>query len=280
VSAMQGERCIPRCGAQRSYCEIRRASVRCSVLLWAMLALPQESAVAATAASLLLRIPTQCMLVAKQNNEKLERRDDSSRGLQALRGGVATPNVSLPLGLGRARPTVYAGVSRWRLVALNTAVTIWTAVSSPLRALAESVQRAFSNWRDAHVTRETFAKAMGEIEALLPSAMHASLDVEMTALEVPWDPSSAQASWADSAEDRYRRMRFVTTNNNIIQVGLCLFHKGPRDTIVARPYTFFVFPGKAPCARLRGRGYQCTRSTSDGRRCGRCTGRQQSPRES
>jgi hypothetical protein len=115
---------------------------------------------------------------------------------------------------------------------------------------------------------------------LLPSAMHASLDVEMTALEVPWDPSSAQASWADSAEDRYRRMRFVTTNNNIIQVGLCLFHKGPRDTIVARPYTFFVFPGKAPCARLRGRGYQCTRSTSDGRRCGRCTGRQQSPRES
>ena len=111
-----------------------------------------------------------------------------------LRGGGATGNASVLVSRTGIYPAVWAAAAFCSRAALGAAETLWEFATWPLGAFVRMVQWAVGARRDAHVTRATFSKTMGEIEALLPTALHVALDVEMTSLEVPWDPSSTQVT--------------------------------------------------------------------------------------
>ena len=98
------------------------------------------------------------------------------------------------------------------------------------------------------VTKDNFAAAAAELEALLPTAEFIAIDEEMTGIILD---KTTQPSFGDSAGARYRKMRRVANEFNLMQVGVSLFHRDTDGNLVARPYNFYVFPsGKSARSRL------------------------------
>jgi len=97
------------------------------------------------------------------------------------------------------------------------------------------------------VTRENFSAAVDALEALLPTAEFVAIDEEMTGIML--DKSTAPHA-GDTLETRYQKMKRVTHEFNLIQVGMCLYHR-EEGKLVARPFNFYVLPdAKSACARL------------------------------
>ena len=97
------------------------------------------------------------------------------------------------------------------------------------------------------VTRENFSAAVDALEALLPTAEFVAIDEEMTGIML--DKSTAPHA-GDTLETRYQKMKRVTHEFNLIQVGVCLYHR-EEGKLVARPFNFYVLPdAKSACARL------------------------------
>ena len=103
------------------------------------------------------------------------------------------------------------------------------------------------------VTRDNFEQVADEIKSLLPTAEFYAIDEEMTGIML--DKSTAP-HMGDTVELRYEKMRRVTQEFNLMQVGICLYHRhseeGEAAGLVARPYNFFVLPdAKSSCGKLR-----------------------------
>jgi hypothetical protein len=97
------------------------------------------------------------------------------------------------------------------------------------------------------VTRDNFSAAVDALEALLPTAEFVAIDEEMTGIML--DKSTAPHA-GDTLETRYQKMKRVTHEFNLIQVGMCLYHR-EEGKLVARPFNFYVLPdAKSACARL------------------------------
>ena len=97
------------------------------------------------------------------------------------------------------------------------------------------------------VTHENFSAAVDALEALLPTAEFVAIDEEMTGIML--DKSTAPHA-GDTLETRYQKMKRVTHEFNLIQVGVCLYHR-EEGKLVARPFNFYVLPdAKSACARL------------------------------
>ena len=96
------------------------------------------------------------------------------------------------------------------------------------------------------VTQTNFEAACAELVELLPTADFIAIDEEMTGIIL----SGQHHTQGDTPEARYRKMRMVAMEFNVMQVGVCLFHS-TGEGFVARPYNFFVFPDvKSSRARL------------------------------
>ncbi|EKX51759.1 hypothetical protein GUITHDRAFT_102366 [Guillardia theta CCMP2712] len=111
-----------------------------------------------------------------------------------------------------------------------------------LKSIPE-LSSTFGLWRPAKskksfIDRSMFPQVASQIESMLPSCEFYTLDLEMTSLQT-YD----EFQWMEDLEDRYMKMREVASSNSIISVGLCIFHKDEKNGgLIARPYTFFVFP--------------------------------------
>ena len=101
------------------------------------------------------------------------------------------------------------------------------------------------------VTNANFAAAADELESLLPTAAFVAIDEEMTGIML--DKSTAPNA-GDTVERRYQKMKRVTEEFNLMQVGICLYHRevdGDDSRLIARPYNFYVIPdAKSTRARL------------------------------
>lgn len=96
------------------------------------------------------------------------------------------------------------------------------------------------------VTRENFAAVVDEFCELAETCDFFAIDEEMTGINLP----DVIETPIMSIEERYAIKKVVAERYNIIQVGVCLFHKvvrGPNEqntkpAYVARPFNFFLFP--------------------------------------
>ncbi|RNF27607.1 putative ribonuclease [Trypanosoma conorhini] len=97
------------------------------------------------------------------------------------------------------------------------------------------------------VTRDTFPAVFPKFVELLQTCDFYAFDEELTGINTAELPETI----TDTPEESYRAKRAVASRYNIIQVGICLFH---RDTTaagatptryVARPFNFLLFPHHA-----------------------------------
>ena len=88
------------------------------------------------------------------------------------------------------------------------------------------------------VTASNFTQCAEEFEQHLASADFVAIDEEMTGIMM----DETQPGFGDSCEERYAKMCKVTNEFTLMQVGFCLFHNQPDESLVARPFNFYVFP--------------------------------------
>ncbi|KAH9593532.1 Ribonuclease CAF1 [Trypanosoma melophagium] len=94
------------------------------------------------------------------------------------------------------------------------------------------------------VTRDNFPAIFPKFLELLQTCDFYSFDEEMTGINTPELPESM----TDSPEESYRAKRTVASRYNIIQVGICLFHKDEKNSnstpvhYIAYPFNFILFP--------------------------------------
>ncbi|KAF8285818.1 putative poly(A)-specific ribonuclease PARN [Trypanosoma cruzi] len=94
------------------------------------------------------------------------------------------------------------------------------------------------------VTRDTFPAVLPKFVELLKSCDFYAFDEEMTGISTAELPESI----TDTPEESYRAKRTVASRYNIIQVGICLFHRENTAAdstpahYVARPFNFVLFP--------------------------------------
>ncbi|ORC89248.1 putative ribonuclease [Trypanosoma theileri] len=94
------------------------------------------------------------------------------------------------------------------------------------------------------VTRDNFPAIFPKFVELLQTCDFYSFDEEMTGINTPELPESM----TDSPEESYRAKCTVASRYNIIQVGICLFHKDNKNSkstptqYIARPFNFILFP--------------------------------------
>jgi hypothetical protein len=76
--------------------------------------------------------------------------------------------------------------------------------------------------------------------------------------------ASGTHSIDDLVPERYAKMRSVAQTYAIIQIGLCLFHRSPDGSYVARPFNYYIFPGTTrpfdapfPPPLMTGRACMC-----------------------
>jgi len=90
------------------------------------------------------------------------------------------------------------------------------------------------------VNKDNFDEVCQEIEELLPTCEFYSIDEEMSGIHL----SNCKESRGDIPEVRYQKMKQVASYYNIIQFGICLWHKAseaPGDYKV-RAYNVYTFP--------------------------------------
>ena len=119
------------------------------------------------------------------------------------------------------------------------------------------------------VTTANFEDGLARLEALLPTCKFIAFDEEMTGIML--DRSTAP-NVGDSPEVRYKKMKRVTEEFSLMQVGLCLFHEeeSPVHTqeevcidgdaaenaasantrLVATPFNFYTFPDAKAGGRI------------------------------
>jgi hypothetical protein len=193
-------RALPRRSQQCSL-PTHLSTIRLALLFWATISRVDNSAAARTTQpgmrspdSSLRRSELPLGSVYPRRLLISARARATNGALLALRGGGATGNASVSGSRAGIYPVVWKAAAFCSSAALGAAEALWEVAIWPLGAFVRMVQWAVGGGRDAHVTRATFSKTMDEIEALLPTALHVALDVEMTSLEVPWDPSSTQVT--------------------------------------------------------------------------------------
>lgn len=93
------------------------------------------------------------------------------------------------------------------------------------------------------VTRRNFRLVADDFDLLLPTCRFISIDEETSGIK--WSKETEFSS-ADTVQQRYLKMRVISTQYKIIQIGVCLFHDNPNEpgAYIARPYNFYVFPGE------------------------------------
>mmetsp|Transcript_41500 Transcript_41500/g.91186 ORF Transcript_41500/g.91186 Transcript_41500/m.91186 type:complete len:639 (-) Transcript_41500:270-2186(-) len=91
------------------------------------------------------------------------------------------------------------------------------------------------------VTSDNFLETAAKIEALLSTSDFVAIDAEMTGIEMD---KSTNPHVADSVSERYLKMRRVTQEFSLMQVGLCLFNAEESGQLIARPYTFYIGPSQ------------------------------------
>ena len=98
------------------------------------------------------------------------------------------------------------------------------------------------------VTGANFDAAANELESLLPSAEFVAVDEEMTGIVLD---RTTQPNPGDTTESRYQKMKCVVKHFNLMQVGICTFHRSADGGLVARPFNFYVLADpKSAHARL------------------------------
>ncbi|KAJ1836443.1 hypothetical protein LPJ63_000231 [Coemansia sp. RSA 2711] len=88
------------------------------------------------------------------------------------------------------------------------------------------------------VTKDNFAKALGEFKAAVGACDFAALDMEMTGL---YEAREHQPSRLDTCDARYAKLKRSVEAFGVVQVGVCLF-TWVGDCYEARPFNFNVFP--------------------------------------
>ncbi|RNF00766.1 putative ribonuclease [Trypanosoma rangeli] len=97
------------------------------------------------------------------------------------------------------------------------------------------------------VTRDTFPVIFPKFVELLKTCDFYAFDEEMTGINTAELPETI----TDTPEESYRAKRTVASRYNIIQVGICLFHRDATAAgstpaqYVARPFNFLLFPHHA-----------------------------------
>ena len=92
------------------------------------------------------------------------------------------------------------------------------------------------------VTAANFKAAADELEALIPTCEFVAIDEEMTGIML----DGTAPNPGDTIEARYRKMKKVTETYNLMQVGVCLYHRDAASGgLIARPYNFYVLPDAA-----------------------------------
>ncbi|KEG05913.1 putative ribonuclease [Trypanosoma grayi] len=97
------------------------------------------------------------------------------------------------------------------------------------------------------VNRDNFPAIFPKFVQLLQTCDFFSFDEEMTGINTPDLPECI----TDTPEESYRAKSTVASRYNIIQVGICLFHKEKDATksapaqYIARPFNFLLFPNHA-----------------------------------
>lgn len=89
------------------------------------------------------------------------------------------------------------------------------------------------------VTNENFEAALTQLEAILPTASFVAIDEEMTGIRVD---KSTDPTGGDNGQSRYQKMARVASHFNIMQFGVCVFHKEESGSYIARPFNFYIFP--------------------------------------
>ena len=100
------------------------------------------------------------------------------------------------------------------------------------------------------VTHGNFEESLALFCELLPTASFVAIDCEMTGIRVGQETEPAIG---DTCDERYLKMRQVSTLFNLIQVGVCLFHNRDDGKLEVRPFNFYVFPDEqtvAPKGRI------------------------------
>ncbi|SCU69237.1 Poly(A)-specific ribonuclease PARN-1 [Trypanosoma equiperdum] len=106
------------------------------------------------------------------------------------------------------------------------------------------------------VTRDNLPTVLPKFVQLLKTCDFYAFDEEMTGINVPELPESV----TDTPQETYNAKRAAASRYNIIQVGICLFHKnsenGPSTpaSYVARPFNFVIFPNHEDDSPSLGRG--------------------------
>lgn len=111
------------------------------------------------------------------------------------------------------------------------------------------------------VTLDNFADAFNQFERLLPSCKFIAFDEEMTGIAM----SGTSPNVEDDPEARYLKMKRVTEEFTLMQVGICLFHESDgskgaalasdeapskQPELVATPFNFYVFPDSKSGGRI------------------------------
>ena len=97
------------------------------------------------------------------------------------------------------------------------------------------------------VTGANFDAAANELESLLPSAEFVAVDEEMTGIVLD---RTTQPNPGDTTESRYQKMKCVVKHFNLMQVGICTFHRSADGGLVARPFNFYVLADRVRHARI------------------------------
>ena len=224
------------CASWRS--RLSTNACRCGIVESSLVSLPYAHESCDTTAGLDLGGQEDASKVPLQHTTRLlPRQNRRLRLVGALRGGEGEPCARQ--AKNEKSPTLLARIVR-RLGGIKSALGS-TAHRCAEFIGARRVVGAPRHGAARQVTCENFDEACSEIERLLPTCAFYALDLEMTSL----DQSNADwaLSWDDSPEERYDKMRRIVASNNVIQVGICLFHEDARTRgLVARPYTIYVYP--------------------------------------
>ncbi|XP_072021717.1 poly(A)-specific ribonuclease PNLDC1-like [Amphiura filiformis] len=99
------------------------------------------------------------------------------------------------------------------------------------------------------VTRYNFDELLPEVKAHIEASSFVALDTEFTGLHVE---GSTGNSLFDSPDLRYEKLKQLTSQFTVCQIGLCAFVKEPKkNSYVGHAYNFYLFPRS--CADIDAR---------------------------
>uniref|UniRef100_A0A7N0TZN9 Uncharacterized protein n=1 Tax=Kalanchoe fedtschenkoi TaxID=63787 RepID=A0A7N0TZN9_KALFE len=110
-----------------------------------------------------------------------------------------------------------------------------------------------------HVTRSNFEASLEDLRRHVKAADFVSIDLEMTGLtSAPWRDSFE----FDRCDVKYLKVKDSAEKFAVLQFGVCPFRwDSEKQSLVANPYNFYIFPSQEAAAGSRSSGFMCQTSS-------------------